>query len=173
MHSDEQVEGPSSEAGTKAGTQLDGQYTPEDASDVQAPEGVQRIEAIKIVWSKGSLIIAYTGSVLVYHLVDTPLNPANVDLRIYALIVWISLQQYSNYSLSAYVVSDFAAHSLVSTTSMVCFLIAGVVQVPIAKFLDLTGRMEGFMLMVFFMELGMSYRQTPFLFHPITVADPF
>jgi hypothetical protein len=171
MRSDEQVEGLSSEAGTKAETQLDGQYTPEDASDVQAPEGVQRIEAIKVVWSKWSLIIAYTGSV--YHLVDTPLNPANVDLRIYALIVWISLQQYSNYSLSAYVVSDFAAHSLVSTTSMVCFLIAGVVQVPIAKFLDLTGRMEGFMLMVFFMELGMSYRQTPFLSHPITVADPF
>ncbi|KAI1623828.1 siderophore iron transporter [Exophiala viscosa] len=135
MHSDEQVEGPSSEAGTKAEAQLDGQYTPEDACDVQAPEGVQKIEAFKVVWSKWSLIIAYTG--------------------IYALLVWISLQQYSNYSLSAYVVSDFAAHSLVSTTSMVCFLIAGVVQVPIAKFLDLTGRMEGFILMVFFMELGL------------------
>lgn len=77
-----------------------------------------------------------------------------VQVRIYAVLVWISLRQYSSYSLSPYVVSAFATHSLVSTTNMVCFVIAGVVQVPIAKFVDLTGRMEGFILMVFFMELG-------------------
>lgn len=50
---------------------------------------------------------------------------------------------------------------------MVCFIIAGVVQVPVAKFLDLTGRMEGLILMVFFMELGMFIEHS---IRPLIVA---
>ncbi|KAH7395987.1 MFS general substrate transporter, partial [Cadophora sp. MPI-SDFR-AT-0126] len=127
---DEQPGTPSLGMRTQIEGQIDGKFVSEDV-----PDGVQKIEAIAAVWSKWSLIIAYVG--------------------IYAVLIWIGLQQYSSYSLSPYVVSAFRAHSLVSTTSMVCFIIAGVVQVPIAKFLDLTGRMEGFLLMVFFMELGL------------------
>jgi hypothetical protein len=59
----------------------------------------------------------------------------------------ISLQQQIQNNLSYYVTSSFALLPLVGTTSIVSSIVGGVSRLPIAKFVDLIGRAEGFAVM--------------------------
>lgn len=58
-------------------------------------------------------------------------------------------------TLTAYVTSDFSAHSLTATTSILASLMAGLIKLPYAKFLDNFGRPQGFCLAVLSMTLGL------------------
>lgn len=58
-------------------------------------------------------------------------------------------------TLSVYVTSAFAAHSLTATTSIVSSLLAGLIKLPYAKFLDIFGRPLGFFCAFTCMTMGL------------------
>lgn len=65
-----------------------------------------------------------------------------------------SLQQQTTNSLTPYVTSAFAKHSLLSTTTVMSSIIGAVAKLPIAKIIDIWGRAEGYILMVLLCTLG-------------------
>lgn len=66
-----------------------------------------------------------------------------------------SLQQQITTNLGVYVTSSFMLHSLYSTTSVLSSVIGGVSKFPIAKIIDIWGRVEGFILMTFLCTIGL------------------
>ncbi|CZR65584.1 related to major facilitator MirA [Phialocephala subalpina] len=121
------------ESSSVAGPQNMNEKVFEDAADEALPDGVRRMEAITMIWSKWALVTAYAGAVL--------------------MLFWVALLQSTSNSLLPYVTSSFAAHSLVATATMVCFILAGVIQVPLAKVIDVWGRVEGFIAMIVVLEV--------------------
>ena len=103
--------------------------------DTENLKGVQKIEAVTLVWSKSELIVAYACIFLVF--------------------VVNSLQQQITNNLTAYVYSDFASHSLIPVTSTVAFLLAGILKLPVAQMMNLWGRAEGLIFMLFCATLGL------------------
>lgn len=57
-------------------------------------------------------------------------------------------------TLSPYVTSKFGGHSLVSTAQVIAAIVAGLVQLPYAKLLDVWGRPQGLTIMVVCQTLG-------------------
>lgn len=73
--------------------------------------------------------------------------------------VWLifftdSLQQQISGSLLPYVTSSFGFHGLLATTSIVSNIVAGVSKLPLARIIDVVGRVEGFLIMLFMVVLG-------------------
>jgi hypothetical protein len=66
----------------------------------------------------------------------------------------ISMQQQIQFNLSYYVTSSFALLPLTGTTSIMSSVIGGAIKLPTAKFVDLIGRAEGFLIMTGFATLG-------------------
>lgn len=62
---------------------------------------------------------------------------------------------YTN--LTPYVTSDFSKHGLLTATNVVSSIVGGVCRLPIAKIIDIWGRVEGFMLMVLIMVIGKKH----------------
>lgn len=58
-------------------------------------------------------------------------------------------------SLTPYITSEWAMHSLLAVIRVVSSSMAGAVYIPMAKLMDVWGRAEGFLLMVGFSELGL------------------
>lgn len=58
-------------------------------------------------------------------------------------------------TLTAYAVSDFSMHSLVSTTYIIAGLVPGLTKLAFAKFIDNFGRPQGFLLAVSVMTIGL------------------
>jgi MFS family permease len=65
------------------------------------------------------------------------------------------MQQTVTSSLTPYVTSSFAEHSLTATTSVMSSIIGGLFKLPLAKILDIWGRPQGYLLMVFFLTIGL------------------
>ncbi|KAJ4298920.1 hypothetical protein N0V90_004163 [Kalmusia sp. IMI 367209] len=104
---------------------------PQKADDLESidsnqPLGLKKMEAITLVWTKEWLIAAY--------------------IFIWLICFTDSLQQQSNYSWTPYVTSEFLLHGLTGITGIVAGLIGGISKLPLAKFIDLVGRPQGFML---------------------------
>lgn len=57
--------------------------------------------------------------------------------------------------LTPYVTSDFESHSLLTVVNVVASSMSAAVFIPLAKILDLWGRAEGYLLMVFMSTLGL------------------
>jgi MFS family permease len=53
------------------------------------------------------------------------------------------------------VTSDFQEHSLTATTGIVSSLVAGVIKLPVAKLMDIFGRLQGFVFMVTCAVIGL------------------
>ena len=102
--------------------------------DSDAQIGLQKVEATTIVWSKWSLIAAYAGIFFVFFI--------------------NSLEQQTTGNLTAYVTSSFALHSLVPTTGVVSSIVGGVIKLPIARLIDIWGRLEGYVTMVVLCTIG-------------------
>ncbi|KAF9885567.1 hypothetical protein FE257_012773 [Aspergillus nanangensis] len=110
----------------------------DDASDVVNPEyqhGVQSAQAMTQVWTTKHLVAAY-------------------------VVIWIIhfIMAFASgviSTLTPYVTSAFAQHSLTATTTILSSLIAGLVKLPYAKLIDIWGRPQGFALMVGCMTLGL------------------
>jgi hypothetical protein len=65
-----------------------------------------------------------------------------------------SLQQLGNVACKAYVTSAFKEHGLTAVTDIVANVVGGVSKLPLARFIDVVGRPQGFMLCVAFLVLG-------------------
>lgn len=78
----------------------------------------------------------------------------NADARIFLIFFVNSLQQQISNNLVAYVTSAFLDHPLTATTNIVSGLVAGVIQLPVAKLMDIFGRIYGFLLMLFCVVIG-------------------
>ncbi|KAI0194406.1 siderophore iron transporter-like protein [Xylaria flabelliformis] len=120
-----------------------------DGSDVAAPdrerpvssegsggtqEGVKRIEAISMVWSKWGLIAAYFG--------------------IFLMAFTTSLEGQVTYSVVAFATSSFSSHSLIATVYVIQGVVNAVIKPPMAKIADVFGRLEAFIICIFLYVLG-------------------
>lgn len=139
----------------------------EDSISSGAQAGVKKIEAVAIVWSKRSLILAYLGyvptlqSLLKYNL---PLffgrlysyhsRMANHFTSTFLVFYINSLHQQTTYAFGPYVTSAFNQHSLIPTTGVMSSIIGGVIKLPLAKFINIVGRAQGYVLMVVVSTLG-------------------
>lgn len=56
-----------------------------------------------------------------------------------------SLQQQANQSWIPYVTSQFFLHDLTAITGTVANVVSGVSRLPLAQFIDLVGRLQGFL----------------------------
>ncbi|KAK4156733.1 major facilitator superfamily-domain-containing protein [Chaetomidium leptoderma] len=101
-------------------------------SDVQ--DGVRRIEAVSRTWSKWGLVIAY--------------------MSIFLMAFTVSLEGQVTYSLSAFAVSSFNNHSLLSTVYVVQGVVNAVIKPPMAKIADVFGRLEAFCISIILCILG-------------------
>ncbi|KAF4966987.1 hypothetical protein FSARC_5395 [Fusarium sarcochroum] len=109
-----------------------------DPSFVQA--GVQQAEAIATVWSTRMLWTVFA--------------------LLYVVSIVDAILQHVQSTLSPYITSDFAQHSLVATTSVVSSIIGGVCQLTIANMIDIWGRGEGFAGMVLLCIVGLAMTAT-------------
>ncbi|KAF2841715.1 MFS general substrate transporter [Patellaria atrata CBS 101060] len=98
-------------------------------------DGVKQVEAITSVWTNRAMVLTFV-VIYVISFVDT-------------------LQQQITSNLAPYVTSSFNQHSLLATTNVMSGIIAGVTRLPLAKLIDIWGRVEGFSLMLFFCTLGL------------------
>ncbi|KAF5020427.1 hypothetical protein F66182_7554 [Fusarium sp. NRRL 66182] len=116
----------------------------EDLKDLSDDEfkqqGVRKAEAITNVWTKPMLIATLVFLFLVSF----------VD----------SLLQAVQGALIPYVTSEFAAHGLLATTSIVAGILGGVANLTIAKVIDIWGRVWGFGVMVLLIVIGMAMKAT-------------
>ncbi|KAE8165450.1 major facilitator superfamily domain-containing protein [Aspergillus tamarii] len=97
--------------------------------------GVAEIEALATVWSKKALHIGYA--------------------LVFLIFFTNSFQQETTGSLSPYVYSKFANHSLVSRTNVLTNVIGGVAKLPCAMLIDVWGRSKGFGIMTGLCTLGL------------------
>ncbi|KAJ5103084.1 siderochrome-iron transporter MirB [Penicillium argentinense] len=112
----------------------------DDASEKDKPaenaqEGVRKIEAVTLAWSRASM---FTVLVLIWFL--TLVN---------------NMKSTMVYSLTPYATSSFMGHSLLTVVNIVSSAMTAAVYIPMAKALDLWGRAEGFLIMVVFSILGL------------------
>ncbi|KEY69578.1 hypothetical protein S7711_06207 [Stachybotrys chartarum IBT 7711] len=106
---------------------------PEGFSEM-AQTGVQKVEAMAMVWPKSHLIAAYAFIWLIY--------------------VIIALQEVVVRAMTPFVTSSFSSHSLTATMTVVSSIIGGLAKLPLAKILDTWGRPQGLTLMLLFWVLG-------------------
>ncbi|OAA56115.1 siderophore iron transporter mirB [Cordyceps fumosorosea ARSEF 2679] len=106
-----------------------------ETSSVHVQDGVKRVEAITMVWSKNTMIVMFILLYLV-SFVDT-------------------LLQSVQGALTPYVTSNFKVHGLLGVTDILAFILGGVCNLAIAKVIDIWGRAEGFAVMIVFIIVGM------------------
>jgi hypothetical protein len=68
----------------------------------------------------------------------------------------VSVQEDASNSLGPYITSQFSDLSLSPATSQAAYITSGVIDVPLAKLIDLWGLDVGFVVMIFFNTLGPS-----------------
>ncbi|CAK7221361.1 hypothetical protein SCUCBS95973_004468 [Sporothrix curviconia] len=101
----------------------------------EAQIGVQKIEAVTLAWSRTSLFIALG---LIWFL--TLVNGFKSTILV---------------SLTPYITSVWASHSLLTVITIVANAITAAIYIPMAKVLDVWGRAEGFLIMTLFCILGL------------------
>ncbi|KAI5360174.1 putative major facilitator superfamily, MFS transporter superfamily [Septoria linicola] len=110
------------------------------APDTTAQDGVTAAEAITLTWTKTSLGAAYILMWLLYFV--------------------NGFQASITGNLSAYITSEFAAHSLLPVISVVSSVMGAATYMPLAKILNLFDRSIGFLVMVAFATLGLILSAT-------------
>jgi hypothetical protein len=103
--------------------------------DQNVQGGVQDIEAVTLAWSRKSLL--------------------GVFIAIWFVYLLNAFQSSTIGGFMPYVTSTWEAHSLLTVIDVVSSSMTAAVFIPLAKFLDLYGRAEGFLLMVLLSELGL------------------
>ncbi|TPX23301.1 hypothetical protein DIZ76_012629 [Coccidioides immitis] len=105
-----------------------------DTDSEKLQDGVKQAKAVAAAWTKTALVGAYVGIFLVFFV--------------------LSLQQQITGNLTAYVTSAFSKHTLLATTTVISSIISAAVRLPVAKIMDIWGRVEGYLLMVSCCTLG-------------------
>lgn len=78
----------------------------------------------------------------------------NLPPRIFLIYFTNSMLQQIAGNNDQYVTSDFAALQLTSITGTVSTIISGVIQLPVAKLMEIWGRPQGFILMLVLLVIG-------------------
>ncbi|KAF6804618.1 siderophore iron transporter [Colletotrichum sojae] len=109
---------------TEVNADNSGNESEDDGTEPQ--NGVKKIQAITSAWTYQALIVTY-------------------------VLIWVtsythSMQQQMNSNLAPYVTSAFQRHGLTATTGVVSSLAGGISQLPLAKIINIFGRMEGYIL---------------------------
>ncbi|RYC60500.1 hypothetical protein CHU98_g5715 [Xylaria longipes] len=107
---------------------------PATSGSEETQDGVKRIEAISMVWSKWGLIAAYFG--------------------IFLMAFTTSLEGQTTYSVVAFATSSFRSHSLIATVYVIQGVVNAVIKPPMAKIADVFGRLEAFTICIFLYVLG-------------------
>ncbi|RDW65998.1 hypothetical protein BP6252_09633 [Coleophoma cylindrospora] len=107
----------------------------DEAPDSQDQLGVQKAEAVTILWTKKQLLVAYGFAFLVFFVV--------------------SMEQQIQNNLSYYVYSSFQLSPAYGVGTIVGAITTGVFRLPLAKIIDLTGRAEGLALMTCIATIGL------------------
>jgi hypothetical protein len=81
-------------------------------------------------------------------------RPLTSLASIFLVFFVVSMQQQIQFNLQYYVTSSFMLLPLTGTTSILSSVIGGAIKLPTAKFVDLIGRAEGFLIMTGFATLG-------------------
>ncbi|KAH8809296.1 putative siderochrome-iron transporter [Xylogone sp. PMI_703] len=105
-----------------------------DSITANAQPGVQKAEAVALVWSKPALYIAY--------------------VWIWVCFFMLALQSAIGNNVIYYAYSSFTTAPAVTTAQILASVIGGVIKLPIAKLLNIWGRAEGFALFVGVYLLG-------------------
>lgn len=96
--------------------------------------GVQKAEALTLVWGKKAIYFTYAW--------------------IWVCFFILAFQSSIGLNVLYLAYSDFASASQISTASILASIIGGVLQLPIAKILNIWGRAEGFLFFVGVFILG-------------------
>ena len=107
----------------------------ETTENALTQSGVQKIEAVTVGWTTTALIVAYA-MIWVTYFVEGMLSATTV-------------------SLSPYVTSAFAQHSLTPTVGILSSVIGGVTNLTIAKVLDVFGRPQGYLFCIVLATVGL------------------
>ncbi|KAH7130480.1 siderophore iron transporter-like protein mirB [Dendryphion nanum] len=111
----------------------EGGHDTDGSSEYQ--NGVERVRAITAIWSKSTLISMFC---LLY------------------LIDFVGFLQNSvDAGLNAYITSEFGRHGLLTASSIISTALAGCIPLATAKVIDIWGRVEGFLLMLLIVVVGM------------------
>ncbi|PHH60607.1 hypothetical protein CDD82_2259 [Ophiocordyceps australis] len=113
---------------------LGAQEVNESDSESIMQDGVRQVEAVTKVWPKS---IMFTVFVLLYLVEFT-----------------LFLFGYVTSNLEAYITSSFKQHGLLALTRIVATIVAGGVKLAIAKYINIRGRCEGFIVMTTFLVCG-------------------
>ncbi|KAK3192057.1 hypothetical protein K4F52_001684 [Lecanicillium sp. MT-2017a] len=106
-----------------------------DTSSTHKQGGVEAVEALTTVWSDKTMLTLFILLWLVAFIDD--------------------LLQAVQGSVSPYVTSTFNEHGLLGVTGIVATILGGVCNLAIAKVIDIWGRCEGFIVMIFLVIIGM------------------
>ncbi|KAK8076684.1 hypothetical protein PG994_003956 [Apiospora phragmitis] len=100
-----------------------------------AQAGVQQADAINLVWTRSTLIVAY--------------------FFIFLCSFASALQWQIISNLTPYVTSEFSSHSLIPTIGIVASILSGVLKLPISKIIDAWGRPQGLAAVVVLATIGL------------------
>ncbi|KAH6967766.1 MFS transporter [Ilyonectria sp. MPI-CAGE-AT-0026] len=117
-----------------------GDESQRDKIQEDAQRGVQKVEAVTLTWSRNSLIAVFFLMFMLYFV--------------------NAMQSTVLGSLTAFVTSEFEAHSLLTVITIVSNSMTAALYIPVAKILDLWGRAEGFLIMTVFATLGLILMAT-------------
>ncbi|KIH87804.1 siderophore iron transporter [Sporothrix brasiliensis 5110] len=106
-----------------------------DAITASAQRGVQKAEAAALVWSKTTAYAVY--------------------VWVWLLFFIVALQTSISSNIVYYAYADFASAPQISQAFILSSVVSGVMQLPIAKTLNLWGRAEGFLVCVATYTLGL------------------
>jgi hypothetical protein len=111
-----------------------------DDVDYGAQEGVRNAEVITKMWNKWMLAIVF-GSIWLCYFVN-------------------AFQSSITSNLTPFVLSDFGAHSLVTSIYIVSNVVPGSFRLCLSRILDLWGRAQGFFIMLVIACLGLILMAT-------------
>ncbi|KAH7179953.1 major facilitator superfamily domain-containing protein [Fusarium flagelliforme] len=109
-------------------------------SEGEYQEGVERVRAITSVWTKKTLISMF--------------------LMLYLISFVDMIMNYVDSALNPYITSSFGAHGLLNIGSVLASIIGACAPLPLAKAIDVWGRVEGFAFMMTVCIVGMIMKAT-------------
>ncbi|KAI1050812.1 hypothetical protein LB507_009291 [Fusarium sp. FIESC RH6] len=109
-------------------------------SDGEYQEGIERVRAITSVWTKKTLISMF--------------------LMLYLISFVDMIMNYVDSALNPYITSSFGAHGLLNIGSILASIIGACAPLPLAKAIDVWGRVEGFAFMMTVCIVGMIMKAT-------------
>ncbi|GKU05130.1 siderophore iron transporter mirb [Fusarium langsethiae] len=109
-------------------------------SEGEYQEGIERVRAITSVWTKKTLISMF--------------------LMLYLISFVDMIMNYVDSALNPYITSSFGAHGLLNIGSILASIIGACAPLPLAKAIDVWGRVEGFAFMMVVCLVGMIMKAT-------------